>query len=44
MKGTGRIRSRLGNTGAPFPYHMYVFNADGTTQQANPDAQQPHSA
>lgn len=24
--------------GAPFQYHMYVFNADGTMQQANPDA------
>jgi hypothetical protein len=23
---------------APFRYHMYVFNADGTMQQANPDA------
>jgi hypothetical protein len=23
---------------APFPYHLYVFNADGTMQQANPDA------
>ena len=23
---------------APFPFHMYVFNADGTLQQANPDA------
>ena len=23
---------------APFPFHMYVFNADGTIQQANPDA------
>ena len=23
---------------APFPYHMYVFNADGSMQQANPDA------
>jgi hypothetical protein len=23
---------------APFPYHMYVFNADHTLQQANPDA------
>lgn len=23
---------------APFPYHMFVFNADGTMQQANPDA------
>jgi hypothetical protein len=22
---------------APFPYHMFVFNADGTMQQANPD-------
>ena len=25
-------------SGAPFPYHMFVFNADGTMQQANPDA------
>jgi hypothetical protein len=24
------------DSGAPFPYHMYVFNADGTLQQANP--------
>jgi hypothetical protein len=23
---------------APFPYHVFVFNADGTVQQANPDA------
>lgn len=23
---------------APFHYHMFVFNADGTMQQANPDA------
>ena len=23
---------------APFPYHMFVFHADGTMQQANPDA------
>ncbi len=23
---------------APFPLHMYVFNGDGTMQQANPDA------
>lgn len=23
--------------GAPFQYHLYVFNADGTMQQANPD-------
>lgn len=23
---------------APFPFHMYGFNADGTMQQANPDA------
>ncbi len=23
---------------APFPYHMFVFNADGTMQQTNPDA------
>lgn len=29
---------------APFPYHMYVYNADGTMQQANPDAGDPHSS
>jgi hypothetical protein len=29
---------------APFPYHMYVFNADGTMQQANPDAGDPHGS
>src|SRR5690348_14067501 len=29
---------------APFPYHMYVFNADGTVQQANPDAGDPHTS
>ena len=23
---------------APFPHHMFVFNADGTMQQSNPDA------
>jgi hypothetical protein len=23
---------------APFPHHLFVFNADGTMQQANPDA------
>jgi hypothetical protein len=32
------------NTGAPFPYHMYVFNADGTMQQANPDAGDPRTS
>ena len=32
------------DAGAPFPYHMYVFNADGTMQQANPDAGDPHSS
>jgi len=26
---------------APFKQHMYVFNADGTMQQANPDAGDP---
>jgi hypothetical protein len=30
--------------GAPFPYHMYVFNGDGTMQQANPDAGDPHAS
>jgi hypothetical protein len=29
---------------APFPYHLYVFNADGTMQQANPDAGDPHGS
>lgn len=29
------------DTGAPFHQHMYVFNADGTMQQANPDAGDP---
>src|SRR5687768_7382454 len=24
--------------GAPFQYHMFLFSADGTMQQANPDA------
>jgi hypothetical protein len=32
------------DTGAPFPYHMYVFNADGTMQQANPDAGDPRGS
>ena len=29
---------------APFPYHMYVFNVDGTMQQANPDAGDPKNS
>jgi hypothetical protein len=29
---------------APFPYHMYVFNGDGTMQQANPDAGDPRNS
>jgi hypothetical protein len=29
---------------APFPYHLYVFNGDGTMQQANPDAGDPHGS
>jgi hypothetical protein len=29
---------------APFPYHLYVFNADGTMQQANPDAGDAHGS
>ena len=32
------------DSGAPFPYHMYVFNADGTMQQANPDAGNPRTS
>ena len=38
--GTWVVRDPM----APFPYHMYVFNADGTMQQANPDAGDPHSS
>jgi hypothetical protein len=29
---------------APFPMHMYVFNSDGTMQQANPDAGDAHGS
>lgn len=29
---------------APFPLHIYVFNADGTMQQANPDAGDPRAS
>ncbi len=29
---------------APFPYHMFVFHADGTMQQSNPDAGDPNSS
>jgi hypothetical protein len=29
---------------APFPYHMFVFNADGTMQQANPDVGNPDAS
>lgn len=32
------------DTDAPFPYHMYVFNGDGTMQQANPDAGDPRAS
>lgn len=29
---------------APFPLHLYVFNADQTMQQANPDAGDPRTS
>jgi hypothetical protein len=29
---------------APFHYHMFVFNSDGTMQQANPDAGDPDTS
>lgn len=29
---------------APFHYHMFIFNSDGTMQQANPDAGDPNSS
>ena len=30
--------------GASFPYHMFVFSADGTMHQANPDAGDPNTS
>jgi hypothetical protein len=32
------------DSAAPFPWHIYVFNADGTMQQANPDAGNPRTS
>ncbi len=29
---------------APFHYHMFLFNSDGTMQQANPDAGDPNTS
>jgi hypothetical protein len=29
---------------APFPYHMFVFHADGTLVQSNPDAGDPNTS
>ncbi len=29
---------------APFPIHMFVFHADGTVQQSNPDAGDPNTS
>jgi len=29
---------------APFQYHMFLFNSDGTMQQANPDAGDPNTS
>ena len=29
---------------APFQYHMFAFHADGTMQQANPDAGDPNTS
>ncbi len=29
---------------APFPYHMFLFNSDGTMLQANPDAGDPNTS
>jgi hypothetical protein len=29
---------------APFPYHMFIFHADGTMQQSNPDAGDPSTS
>lgn len=38
--GTWMVR----DPNAPFPYHLYVFNADGTVHQANPDAGDPRTS
>jgi hypothetical protein len=38
--GTWLVRT----AGAPFPYHMFVFHADGTMQQSNPDAGDPNTS
>ncbi len=38
------VVSDLKDPDAPFPYHMYVFNADGTMQQTNPDAGDPRNS
>ena len=32
------------DSAAPFPWHMYVFNADGMMQQANPDSGNPRTS
>ena len=29
---------------APFQYHMFIFNSDGTMQQTNPDAGDPNTS
>ena len=29
---------------APFQYHMFVFHSDGTMEQANLDAEDPHTS
>lgn len=29
---------------APFQHHMFIFNSDGTMQQANPDAGDPNTS
>ena len=29
---------------APFPYHLFIFNSDGTMQQTNPDAGDPNTS
>jgi hypothetical protein len=49
LHGCGKTNPIVGtwlvhDPNAPFPYHLYVFNADGTMQQANPDAGDPHAS
>jgi hypothetical protein len=51
LHGAGRLVGRVAagawlvkDPNAPFPQHLYVFNGEGTMQQANPDAGDPRTS